>query len=681
MELDLLTEAASRLFAYTIGLSSSVQSREKLGLGTDTAVRVRMHDGAFLATTVFEPIPRHGAPPSTIDTILIRTPYGRHMVHALCGCICLHGYRVVSQDTRGRFGSDGRGTDAFLQHESSDGLDCRAWIAETFPESRVGMCGMSFLGYTQWAAGAARESGVVAPLLCIVPAMTSSDMSVACVQGGVPCLEMVVRWISIMRLSGWPSTVDTDWLERARGFFHCVGNVCGTNPQILRALGSSSITDGGGGFRTIVHRACGSDVVPVGMSCDVTAPFWASRVRDPLNVPGRLVHIIAGWYDIMCKGSLFDFNLIHEAWEQDMQTPCPRLTIGPWHHLESLHPGPGGFILTQTLESFASSGLRSCFDDAVRPPDDEEVVLPVQVYVDQWNYGLRQQIAGMIRTTLLREPTTTCHGRWVGLRRWPPVHSCLELYPSTTPIVPLVDPSRKRWWWDTTVRTELPTIYRLETTVPVPGSLVYSYRGSDPTPSSGMSPFAILGNNTPDVVALSERRDLLTFVTDPLDTVLVLIGYVILNVSVICSGDTFDVVGRLCDVPTNGFDASRGRPTSAVCFAEGIRRVTTGVTTTPDAGKSCMSPHRDVSGMVAGTAQDVQVCVQVGPVGRTIAKGHRLLLQIASGAHPRWLPNTGVVDPMAMGAGAADRNRTTTQIVRIGPDTFVHLPDMSDHDI
>ena len=81
-------------------------------------VLVPMRDGIRLATDIY--LPAEG---SAFPVVLERTPYGRHLTSRseitaadrepisraeLAACFTAHGYAVVFQDTRGRYGSEGR---------------------------------------------------------------------------------------------------------------------------------------------------------------------------------------------------------------------------------------------------------------------------------------------------------------------------------------------------------------------------------------------------------------------------------------------------------------------------------------------------------------------------------------------------------------------------------------------
>lgn len=117
------------------------------------SVRVRTRDGVHLATDVY--LPEGDRSPG--DTILIRLPYDKNGEYTFIPLIAeyfmLHGYRVVAQDVRGKFRSEG---DALLfVNEVADGEDTLNWIEQQpWSNGRVAMWGDSYYGYTQWAAAA-----------------------------------------------------------------------------------------------------------------------------------------------------------------------------------------------------------------------------------------------------------------------------------------------------------------------------------------------------------------------------------------------------------------------------------------------------------------------------------------------------------------------------------------------
>lgn len=120
---------------------------------------VRMRDGVRLATDVYLP---DGAPG---DTVLIRLPYDKRGAYTFIPLIAeyftAHGYRVVAQDVRGKFRSEGE-TLLFV-NEANDGHDTIEWITQQrWSNGRVAMWGDSYYGYTQWAAASTQHPALKA---------------------------------------------------------------------------------------------------------------------------------------------------------------------------------------------------------------------------------------------------------------------------------------------------------------------------------------------------------------------------------------------------------------------------------------------------------------------------------------------------------------------------------------
>ncbi len=148
---------------------------------------------------------------------------------------------------------------------------------------------------------------------------------------------------------------------------------------------------------------------------------------------------------------------------------------------------------------------------------------------------------------------------------------------------------------------------------PAIGSDRYVYDPGQPTPSVGgpvlLEPNAVLDNRR-----LEARPDVLTFTTTPLSETIEAIGPVRVEVSVRASRPYFDVFARVCDVEESGASWN---------VTDSLVRVAPGRFDPEDAGGA----HR--------------VAFDLWPIGHRFAAGHRIRLQISSGAHPRYARNPG----------------------------------------
>ncbi len=146
----------------------------------------------------------------------------------------------------------------------------------------------------------------------------------------------------------------------------------------------------------------------------------------------------------------------------------------------------------------------------------------------------------------------------------------------------------------------------------------YRYDPSDPTPSVGGSLLARSGGPR-DNRALERRSDVLVYTSAALIRDVEVIGPVSAELHVRSSLEHTDYFVRLCDVEPSG--ASRN-----IC--DGLVRL---VPTSWQHGIGGVSP----------------VTVPLWPAAHVFRRGHRLRVQVSSGAHPRFARNLGGGEPLA----------------------------------
>jgi putative CocE/NonD family hydrolase len=146
----------------------------------------------------------------------------------------------------------------------------------------------------------------------------------------------------------------------------------------------------------------------------------------------------------------------------------------------------------------------------------------------------------------------------------------------------------------------------------------YRYDPTDPTPS--VAGPLLMGRSMPtDNRQLEARPDVLTYTSAPLEQDLEVIGPVQANLYVRSSLEHTDFFARLCDVEPEGKSLNvcdallRLRPGQPEPSADGTRHIT----------------------------------IDLWPTAHRFKRGHRLRVQVSSGAHPRYARNTGSGEPMA----------------------------------
>ncbi|MFC4071060.1 CocE/NonD family hydrolase [Actinoplanes subglobosus] len=157
---------------------------------------------------------------------------------------------------------------------------------------------------------------------------------------------------------------------------------------------------------------------------------------------------------------------------------------------------------------------------------------------------------------------------------------------------------------------------RLHTDVPDGGVTAYVYDPADPTPAAG-GPSLEPRQGPVDNAAHESRADVVVFRGDVLTAPVTIAGAPVARIRFRSSRPSADVFVRICDVHPDGRSMS-------VCDA--IRRV---------------SPS-------TGDFEEVEI--ELWPAFHTFAAGHRISVQVSSGAHPRYARNPGSGEPAAVAA-------------------------------
>jgi uncharacterized protein len=140
----------------------------------------------------------------------------------------------------------------------------------------------------------------------------------------------------------------------------------------------------------------------------------------------------------------------------------------------------------------------------------------------------------------------------------------------------------------------------------------YRYDPAEPTPAVG-GPVLLAREPVVDNRELEARGDVLTFTTTPLEATVEAIGPVRVELWARADSCHFDLFARVCDVDEEGVSRN-------VCDA--LARIAPG----------SFEPADDGAWAVA---------FNLWPIAHRFAAGHRLRLQVSSGAHPRYARNPG----------------------------------------
>jgi putative CocE/NonD family hydrolase len=163
----------------------------------------------------------------------------------------------------------------------------------------------------------------------------------------------------------------------------------------------------------------------------------------------------------------------------------------------------------------------------------------------------------------------------------------------------------------------------------------YRYDPADPTPS--LAGPVLTGKSLPtDNRPLEARPDVLTYTSAPLEQDLEVIGPIQADLFVRSSLEHTDFFARLCDVDQRGKSLN-------VCDA--LLRVRPG------------QPAPAADGVL-------HITIDLWPTAHHFQRGHRLRVQVSSGAHPRYARNTGSGEPL----GTATKLLVADQSIYHDPD-------------
>ncbi len=152
---------------------------------------------------------------------------------------------------------------------------------------------------------------------------------------------------------------------------------------------------------------------------------------------------------------------------------------------------------------------------------------------------------------------------------------------------------------------------------PTAGVDRFRYDPADPTPSPG-GPLLTPDAGRKDNAEVERRADVLVYSSAVLDRPVEAIGPVDATVHIRSSVEHFDVSVRVCDVDPAG---------RSVNVCDGLTRVRPGLF------------EADPEGVRA-------VAVQLWPIGYRWQAGHRIRVQVAGAAWPRYARNTGTAEPL-----------------------------------
>jgi putative CocE/NonD family hydrolase len=269
-------------------------------------IGIPMRDGVELAATVCLPH-RSERPAPAIVTI---TPYDKSRSigpGTEAEFFQRHGYAFVVVDCRGRGKSEGEWRAFF--NDPDDGHDAIEWVAQQpWCTGKVGSTGLSYSGWTQWAAASRRP----AHLTCMISSSAAGRW-----QQEIPYTNG-----SFQLFFGW-------WVNAVRR-------------RIIERGGLAEI-DWDAILRTLPLDALGDFIDPSGetwrdlMDHDTLDDLWRSiRFDDHYDQIDYPCLHVTGWYDL--EDLTGAFHHYEQMMAQSPAAKTQRLIVGPWSHVMTRYP-------------------------------------------------------------------------------------------------------------------------------------------------------------------------------------------------------------------------------------------------------------------------------------------------------------------------------------------------------
>jgi uncharacterized protein len=569
---------------------------------------VAMRDGVCLATDVYLP---DGAGPFPV--IMERTPYGRNIPSRseitaarrtpvsraeLAAYFTAHGYAVVFQDTRGRYGSEGR----FVKYlsDGEDGFDTCAWLCtQTWCDGRICTMGLSYAAHTQAALACLDPPGLVAQVL--------------------DCGGFVNSWQSGIRQSGAFELKQATWAFKNA----LVSPEAQADPVLHAALAGEDIREW---FTRMPWKPGHS---PLRHHPDYEAYLFDQWTHGAFDEFWQQLGIwTEGWHERYSRAACVHMS---SWWD-----PYPLTATGNYLGLKRAGRGPQRLILGPWTHGDRSD---TCFGDVEFGPGAS-----LDAWAGDWRAYRLRFFDHVVKGVVLDEPAVRIFvmgggsgrrnvagklehgGRWIEATDWPPPGVKFEFF-------------------------HLHGDGRLDRPMPEVGAapLSYDFDPSRPVPTIGgamssLDPVAYAGawdqvegadflGCAPPYLPLASRRDVLVFQTPLLEAPVQVAGPIEAELYVATDGPDTDFTAKLIDVYPPSADYPKGY---AMILTDGIMRLRY--------AEDPAHPRLHEPGEM------VKIRVTLFPTANLFQAGHRIRLDVSSSNFPKFdvNPNTGEPEGRAL---------------------------------
>jgi putative CocE/NonD family hydrolase len=533
-----------------------------------------------------------------MPTILIRTPYDRSAFSFIGSTFAERGYHVIIQECRNTFAKENQSFP--LNCEASDGLATVLWIEkQNFFDGNIGMFGMSYLGMTQYAIIDKLSEYDIRSVKCLAPINSTNAIFDFIYPNNVLHLDLLLIWLQFM--------IQIHKTHEASALQKLIQGLTASS-SAKQAFNYSPLNNAD----SFVFGEKIDFIQEVLLHPEKSHKFWGkegkmiSKFSELENSPP--IAIFCGWYDCFFRNSIEDYLELSK-----FKDPSEiRLTIGPWTHWQVLQQLEVGFKESLIWFDIHLKGNRNENDD-------------------RWSRPVKVFIMGI--------------DKWILLKEFPPEKS-------ENTFDTFLSISEKRMLEiHTNVKQEksknAKTISENDLVSFRKEGFLYDPR--DPTPSIGGSSFNPSNSGGLDQREIENRKDILTFTSQNLETSLCILGFVEATIIVRSSSPFDNIVCRLCDVHPDG---------KSVIICDGLTRLQDSQVIF-DASEE--QANQDFKFSNAIETKIYRVEIKMSATGTVFQKGHQIRIHIAAAAHPRWMRTFGTKD--AFSTHVKDSNPSYIEIL------------------
>ncbi len=285
-------------------------------------VMVPMRDGVRLATDIYFPAQDDVRREGKFPAILERTPYNKDGSESMAAYFAAHAYAYVVQDTRGRFASEG--VWHMMTDDVNDGHDTAAWLtSQPWSDGTFAMMGTSYVGGVQHAMAESDPPGLKA----LAPADAVANAGYFGMRNGGAFELRFMNWVFF----------SVPWGSREARDAGTQAVLEEMHQHVREYLLDLPIRKGTTPLKLAPEY---EDWLVYAMAHGENDAYWKQPGFDVLDQVARYkdvpVYLIGGWYDSWALQTTMSYMALAKS----KRGPI-KMILGPWIHGQHAHHAHG----------------------------------------------------------------------------------------------------------------------------------------------------------------------------------------------------------------------------------------------------------------------------------------------------------------------------------------------------